>query len=224
MKTRDKIVQASLELFNKHGERNISTNHIAAHLNMSPGNLYYHFRNKEDIIRSIFTLYESDIIRDFKPYLDQEVNSELLLNYFDTLFNILWNYRFLYNNLADILSRDDVLKVRYRQTQEQVLSRSNYIIAQLKDDGVLIIDENDIAPLADTLKLMTSFWVSYKLTQSKSPIGSISKASLYEGVLRVLLILKTYAAPNSITTFDKLKTHYQKQADSSLQSDEQIEE
>ncbi|MCL1124418.1 TetR/AcrR family transcriptional regulator [Shewanella surugensis] len=224
MKTRDKIVQASLELFNKHGERNISTNHISAHLNMSPGNLYYHFRNKEDIIRSIFTLYESDIIKDFKPYLTQEVNSELLLNYFDTLFNILWNYRFLYNNLADILSRDEVLKVRYRQTQEQVLSRSNYIIAQLKDDGVLIIDESEIAPLADTLKLMTSFWVSYKLTQSKSPIGSISKASLYEGVLRVLLILKTYAAPNSITTFDKLKEHYQEQVTSSIQPEDEIKE
>lgn len=224
MKTRDKIVQASLELFNKHGERNISTNHIAAHLNMSPGNLYYHFRNKEDIIRSIFTLYESDIIKDFKPYLNQEVNSELLLNYFDTLFNILWNYRFLYNNLADILSRDEVLKVRYRQTQEQVLSRSNYIIAQLKDDGVLIIDESEIGPLADTLKLMTSFWVSYKLTQSKSPIGSISKASLYEGVLRVLLILKTYASPDSITTFDKLKIHYQEQVDSSIQAEDDIKE
>lgn len=39
--TRDRILQASLHLFNTQGERNITTNHIASHLGMSPGNLYY---------------------------------------------------------------------------------------------------------------------------------------------------------------------------------------
>ncbi|MBO0217341.1 helix-turn-helix transcriptional regulator, partial [Vibrio sp. Vb2880] len=54
MKTRDKIVYAALELFNQHGERNITTNHIADHIEISPGNLYYHFRNKQEILREIF--------------------------------------------------------------------------------------------------------------------------------------------------------------------------
>jgi len=58
MKTKDKIILASLDLFNEKGERNVSTNHIAAHLGMSPGNLYYHFRNKSDIIYEIFRNYE----------------------------------------------------------------------------------------------------------------------------------------------------------------------
>lgn len=53
MKTRDRIIHSATELFNDQGERNITTNHIAAHLGISPGNLYYHFRNKEDIIHSI---------------------------------------------------------------------------------------------------------------------------------------------------------------------------
>ena len=57
MKTRDRIIHSATELFNDQGERNITTNHIAAHLGISPGNLYYHFRNKEDIIHSIFDQY-----------------------------------------------------------------------------------------------------------------------------------------------------------------------
>ncbi|HGY0963944.1 TPA: TetR/AcrR family transcriptional regulator, partial [Vibrio cholerae] len=56
MKTKDRIVHAALELFNQQGERNITTNHIAAHIEISPGNLYYHFRNKQEIVRDIFAL------------------------------------------------------------------------------------------------------------------------------------------------------------------------
>ena len=55
--TYNRIVDASLVLFNEEGERNISTNHIAAHLSISPGNLYYHFRNKDEIIMQLFKRY-----------------------------------------------------------------------------------------------------------------------------------------------------------------------
>ncbi|MGE8356801.1 MAG: TetR/AcrR family transcriptional regulator [Microvirgula sp.] len=57
IKTYDRIVSESLALFNEHGERTITTNHIAAHLGISPGNLYYHFRNKEEIVYQIFLQY-----------------------------------------------------------------------------------------------------------------------------------------------------------------------
>ncbi len=65
MKTRDKIVYAALELFNQHGERNITTNHIADHIEISPGNLYYHFRNKQEIVREIFALYSAELLERF---------------------------------------------------------------------------------------------------------------------------------------------------------------
>lgn len=63
MKTRDKIVYAALELFNEHGERSITTNHIAEYIEISPGNLYYHFRNKQEIVRDIFTLYSTELLK-----------------------------------------------------------------------------------------------------------------------------------------------------------------
>ena len=59
IKTSERIVLNSLELFNQQGERSISTNHIAAHMEISPGNLYYHFPNKQAIIAVLFSEYEA---------------------------------------------------------------------------------------------------------------------------------------------------------------------
>ena len=76
MKTRDRIIHSATELFNDQGERNITTNHIAAHLGISPGNLYYHFRNKEDIIHSIFDQYARHLSDSFTPIRSSEIRLE----------------------------------------------------------------------------------------------------------------------------------------------------
>src|SRR5215469_196209 len=53
MNTKERIIEMAIRLFNEQGTAAISTNHIAQALSMSPGNLYYHFRNKEEILRAI---------------------------------------------------------------------------------------------------------------------------------------------------------------------------
>lgn len=66
MKTREKILLASLALFNDEGEANVTTVDIANELDISPGNLYYHFHGKEEIIEELFSAFElelSDILQ-----------------------------------------------------------------------------------------------------------------------------------------------------------------
>ena len=58
VKTRDRILQTALALFNEEGEENVSTVDIAAVMGISPGNLYYHFKGKEAIIAGLFEGFE----------------------------------------------------------------------------------------------------------------------------------------------------------------------
>ena len=50
-KTREKILDVSLQLFNEKKASNVSTVQISAAMKISPGNLYYYFANKEELIR-----------------------------------------------------------------------------------------------------------------------------------------------------------------------------
>ncbi|MGB0893122.1 MAG: TetR/AcrR family transcriptional regulator [Parashewanella sp.] len=206
MKTRDRIIHSSLELFNEHGERAITTNHIAAHLGISPGNLYYHFRNKQDIIQSIFKLFENHTSTSFQPYKDHNVNIELLIKYFDAMFYALWQFRFFYANINDILNKDDELKLRYHKMQQQVLMQAEVLIRQLITDGLLEVAEEDIKILADTSKMIMASWIGYRLSSTKN--ATLSKADLYEGVLRVILVVKGYATNDSKSTFESIEQHY----------------
>ena len=67
LKTSQRIANSSLELFNQLGERSVSTNHIAAHMEISPGNLYYHFPNKQAIISVLFSEYEALVLSFLHP-------------------------------------------------------------------------------------------------------------------------------------------------------------
>lgn len=67
--TYTRIINASLALFNEEGERNISTNHIAAHLGISPGNLYYHSATKTKLLSNCSSVTAKPCLSTLtKPY------------------------------------------------------------------------------------------------------------------------------------------------------------
>jgi AcrR family transcriptional regulator len=58
-RTAERILAVTLDLFNRRGEPNVSTTLISAELNMSPGNLYYHFPAKEALVNALMGRYEA---------------------------------------------------------------------------------------------------------------------------------------------------------------------
>ncbi|MDP5136209.1 TetR/AcrR family transcriptional regulator [Rheinheimera baltica] len=206
LRTKDKILQASVELFNQVGERQVTTNHIAAHLGISPGNLYYHFRNKEDIVRQIFKEYAKLLETRIKPPTDKAEALDALASYLDAVFELMWRFHFFYANLPDILSRDPALQQDYQHVQQGVLARVTAVLKALKQSEIIQIEDEDITDLAHSIKLLVTFWISYLKTQA--PDKDIDQASVYQGVLKVLLLFKPYATAQAQPRISRLQQHY----------------
>lgn len=101
--TKDKILETSIDLFNEKGCLNTSTRHISEKLGISVGNLYYHFKNKEEILIEIFINYVNTIFKEVKAinYDKDEIFllKDFLLNNLETDIR----YRFLHLELNLLL-------------------------------------------------------------------------------------------------------------------------
>ncbi|QFT08569.1 TetR/AcrR family transcriptional regulator [Vibrio sp. THAF190c] len=191
MKTRDKIVYAALELFNEHGERSITTNHIAEHIEISPGNLYYHFRNKQEIVRDIFTLYSVELLERFTPIQGQQESLTLLKHYLDSIFTLMWKYRFFYANLPEILSRDEQLHNDYMAVQERLQSNLIAIMRAFVDLNLLKASEDEMKSMVTSLHLIASSWLAYQ--SAMSPRTQITEQVVHQGMLQMIAVVKPIA-------------------------------
>ncbi|CAM2976175.1 TetR/AcrR family transcriptional regulator [Vibrio rarus] len=191
MKTKQRIVHGALELFNQHGERNITTNHISEHLGMSPGNLYYHYSNKQEIIRAIFDDYTAELLDRFRPYAAQEESLVLLKHYINSTFSLMWKYRFLYVNLADIVSRDTQLHAAYCAVQDKLRVNLVAIVRSFLTLGLIRVEGQDISRLVTNLHLIATGWLGYQSAMNSNK--KVTESMIMQGMLQILAMVKPLA-------------------------------
>ena len=135
MSNRDRILDLALTLMNEEGAEAANTTRIAAALGISPGNLYYHFRNKEEIVRVLFEALEIE----FRAVLVEDVGPPIVPVRFAAFylrsFDLAWRYRFFFGGLLGLLRRDEELAARYRALQDWALVELERIAGQLVKDG-----------------------------------------------------------------------------------------
>ncbi|WP_068827532.1 TetR/AcrR family transcriptional regulator [Pseudomonas sp. BMS12] len=186
-KTRDRIVDASLELFNAQGERNVTTNHIAAHLGMSPGNLYYHFRNKQAIIAELFAQYESRVDTFLRRPEGRALTVEDKTFYLQALLAAMWHYRFLHRDLEHLLESDAELAERYRAFARRCLLGATDIYRGFAEAGILAMDAQQIEALTLNSWIILTSWVRFLCTM-RSDSGDLNEEMMRRGIYQVLAL------------------------------------
>lgn len=209
--TKEKIVSAAVELFNASSVGGVTTNHIAAHLGISPGNLYYHYANKEEIVRAAFermnaeadVLWEKSSKREFDPLALQRIvigNLQLYAKYI-----------FFARELASLLRADRTLRDRYMEISARRMEQLVVSLAPLIEAGILrdVGDIDDLRALAESAWMIGLFCVPYAESVDEPPPGTTGKsakaraartrAALERGALLVLHLFKPYMEPLAYT-------------------------
>ena len=189
MKTRDRILQTSLQLFNECGEPRITTNHIADEMDISPGNLYYHFRNKDEIIALLFQQFERRMETTLQAPQRRVPDMEDMWLYLHLVFETIWEYRFLYRDLDNILNRNKKLRTHFRRILERKINTATTICQGLVEVGVMNATHEDIAALTRNIAVVATYWLNFQSisTRATTPGGDSDHLAL--GVYQVLSLV-----------------------------------
>lgn len=200
--TRDRILQASLQLFNTQGERNVTTNHIAAHLGISPGNLYYHFSNKQMIVAELFAEMERSIDVSLSPPSDRSVTLTDKTQYLEILLECMWQFRFLYRDLEHLLDADPALAERHNHFAQRSLHSAAAIYRKFVAAGILQMTPRQIEALAVNTWIILNSWI--RLLSTVSRAQQLDKAMLRRGIYQILVMEEIFVAPDSQAAVQKL--------------------
>ena len=154
MKTRDRILLTALTLFNKHGENAVTSVDIALELDISPGNLYYHFKGKESMVVALMRMHEKHIQRVLVADKLDALNAEDVMYYFYLLIDSLHVFRFFYRSPADLAEKYPSIAKQRTAILRSIQRQLTLLFTQLEKRALFSASATDRALLVELLSLV----------------------------------------------------------------------
>ena len=186
--TRQRILDCSLAMFNAQGEPTVTTNHIADELEISPGNLYYHFRNKDDIIEQLFGGYEQRMDAALSAPEGRLPGLEDVWLQLHLVFECIWDYRFLYRDLVDILTRNRRLRLRFARILKRADEQAHQVMRGLVQAGVMRASADEVDAAATNILVIATFWLNYAAARGDKD----ERTSIRDGIVQVMMLIAPF--------------------------------
>ncbi|WP_431287651.1 TetR/AcrR family transcriptional regulator [Roseateles chitinivorans] len=211
-RTAERILEVTLDLFNRFGEPNVSTTLISAELGISPGNLYYHYPAKDELINALFNRYDK-ALSELLGAVGNVRNVEDAWLFFHMLFELIWQHRFLYRDLNDLLSKNRKLETHFQHVLEQKTQAMVGMLGGLQASGALTMQVREAVPTANAMVVLLSYWLSYEYVRDPRNALEPDRAgeALMRGAFHVLGLLLPYLEPASRDHLFQLAGKYQPQ-------------
>ncbi len=175
-------------MFNTQGEPNVTTNHIADEMEISPGNLYYHFRNKDDIIEQLFARYEERMDNALAAPNGRLPELEDIWLQLHLVFECIWDYRFLYRDLVEILSRNRRMRLRFARILKRADERAHLVMRGLSQAGIMRGSADELNAAATNVLVLSTFWLNYSAARGDKD----EQIAIRQGIIQVMMLLAPF--------------------------------
>ncbi len=194
-RTFERIASVTLDLFNRYGEPHVSTTMISSELGISPGNLYYHFPSKDQLVNHLYDQYEASMLTLLDAGGDvQDIEDAWF--FLHTLFEKVWDHRFLYRDLNHLLSGNRHLETHFHAVLERKTLALRQMLESLAQAGLMQIGPETVRTLSASMAVMVTYWLSYEYVRDPRHAMEPESASsaMGRGAQHVLGLLTPYLA------------------------------
>jgi len=198
MKTKERIVVVSNDLFNRNGVQAITTNHIAKALKMSPGNLYFHYHNKEEILQELFKRMCQETYQIWKSKSARQISP---IDFIDENFEVYWRYRFFHREMYSLRRRDPALARLWKKHILKMMGLMKRLHKDWAQRGVLrpFQTVEEMTYISESLLAMSTTYLQFFESADRVP----SKSTIERGKRHVARMLYPYLTDESKDIFDK---------------------
>lgn len=198
MKTKERILLTSVDLFNRSGVVAITTNHIAKAMSISPGNLYFHYDNKEEILEELFRRMVKETYDVWRPRRTKKYNP---IEFINDNFDLYWKYRFFHREMYALRRKDPALAKMWRDHIQKMMKLLVILYRQWVRDGKMakIEEVSEMQYIAESLLAMSTTFLQFFESAEKTA----GKRSIERGKRHVARLLLPYTAGQTKNEFEK---------------------
>jgi len=192
-RTAERILEVALALFNRFGEPNVSTTLIAGELGISPGNLYYHYPAKEALLNALFDRY-AQATHALLDTADSVQDVEDAWFFLHSLFERIWEFRFVYRDLADLMTNSRQLETQFKALLQAKAQAMRALLAGMARSGALAIDPRLRESTATSMVVLLTYWLGYEYVRDPRHAlePAAAESALLRGAAHVLHLLAPY--------------------------------
>lgn len=200
-RTRERILECALRLFNQQGEPNVTPVEVASHLGISPGNLYYHYHGKEPLILGLFEAFHEELRPLLRPPASAQLGAEDYWLFLHLVAERMARYRFLFMDLSNMASRMPRLGRGMREIIQSLRRTLLALLSSLEQNPCLAGGEAALAPLSEQTAMTLVCSLDYQRILGQEPEVGVM-------VYQAMMIIAPHLRPDARQDVEALARRY----------------